>query len=284
QPRDEALMVRHLDIDPHYLETYGIRLEAGRNFRVSDYSPRWEDLSKIIINRTLMEQLGFEQPQEAIGQPVTFSNKEWQVIGVTDNFHQVGLQSRIEPIMLRPLYSTGGYFSIRMRSQQAQTVLAQVEQTFAEFFPGNAFNYQFVADSYRAQYLNEQRTGQLFGGFAGLALLIACLGLLGLAVYSAVQRSKEIGIRKVLGATLPNLLTLLGRELVTLVLLASLISLPLTAWLMDRWLQDFAYRVEQSIWVLALPALLVLLLAMASVAYQIWQTATVNPVQALRDE
>lgn len=276
--------VSRMPIDFEFAEVYGLQLVAGRLFRMGDHSVDWDQLNTILINESASSLLGFETPQASIGEQVLSGDKSWTIVGVVADFHQRSLQNPIEPIQFIPAYSTYDYYSLKISPDDLTATLAAVEATYTDIFPGNPFDYSFMDQNFEAQYVQEKRFGQLFGLFSFLTVVIACLGLLGLSAYSAFQRTKEIGIRKVLGASLPDLVFLLSREFLILIGIASLIIVPLSIWGINWWLEQFAYRMEVSTWLILIPILLVMLIAILTVAGHTLQTARANPIEALRNE
>jgi putative ABC transport system permease protein len=206
------------------------------------------------------------------------------IIGVVPNFHQQGLQKAVDPmlILLRP--AVRSYYSVKISTDHVQQTIAGIEKTWNRYFPEDPFNYFFLDESFNEQYKSDMRFGEVFGLFATLAILIACFGLLGLSAYNVLQRTKEIGIRKVLGATERSLVFLLSREFLYLVLLSLVIAIPVTWLVMHNWLQDFAYRIAIEWWVFLLGGALALLIALTTVGFQALRAATTNPVKSLRTE
>jgi putative ABC transport system permease protein len=182
------------------------------------------------------------------------------------------------------LAEAGGILSLKISTENLPQTIAAIERIYKTLFPGNPFSYSFVDEKFDEQYRNDQRFASLFSVFAGLAILIACLGLFGLASFSARQRTKEIGIRKVLGASVASVVALLSQEFVKLILLANLIAWPIAYFTMNKWLQDFAYRIDIGWWVFALAGGMALLIALVTVSTQAIKAALANPVEALRYE
>jgi putative ABC transport system permease protein len=278
--------VREIQTDHAYLPMMEVALLAGRQF-----SPNPEqNQQKLMLNKSAVEAMGFENTEAAIGAKVGTQNaggvSEYEIIGVTENYHQGTLKFDYEPIaFFNEIYS--GHYVIKFTpTQQASTAqtLRFVQQKWNQLLPDNPFNYFFLDSFFAQQYTTDQRFGQIFGTFSLLAILIACLGLFGLSSYTTAQRTKEIGIRKVLGASVGSIISLLSGDFVKLVLLSAVVALPLAYWAMNEWLQNYAFRIEISWWLLALPLIIVLLLALLTVSLQTVKAAFRNPAKSLRYE
>ncbi|SDK85984.1 putative ABC transport system permease protein [Catalinimonas alkaloidigena] len=274
----------NMGIDHDYQELYGVKQMAGRSFQASDYHPDFNQLHVAQLNRAAVRLLGFASPQAALGQKIVVFDKEWDVVGVVDDFHQQSLHHPIEPLVLFPMLSTGSPISIKVQAQGLPQTLASIEALHAEFFPGNPFDYTFLDESFARQYRNDRVFGQVFQLFTGLAIFVACLGLFGLVSVTLVQRTKEIGVRKVLGASLGQLVLLLSQDFVRLILLANLLALPLAYFLIRRWLQEYAFHVGINGWLFGLPLLFILLIAGLAISGQTLRAASANPVDSLRSE
>ncbi|HEY4064505.1 MAG TPA: ABC transporter permease [Puia sp.] len=267
-----------------FLDLYKIRLLAGRDYTYTDFNPDFGKLHNIIVNESATKLLGFSSPQQAIGKTILRGNKKWDIIGVINNYHQKSLRYSVEPTLLMPAYSTNGNISVKVNTKDLPSTVAGIKKSFDSFFPGNYFDYYFLDAKYKEQYANDQLFGKAFSIFAGFAIFIACLGLLGLSLFATMQRTKEIGVRKVLGAPIGSIVILLSREFVQLVLLANLIAFPLAGWLMSQWLRGFAYHTQISWWIFALSGLAALVIALGTVSGQSVRAALTNPVKSLRSE
>jgi putative ABC transport system permease protein len=208
---------------------------------------------------------------------------EWHIIGVIKNFNFSSLRDVITPLALKPGKDNGN-ISVRINASNTSNLLAQIKNKWKAIAPSQPFDYSFMDEDFNKQYTTEQRMGQIFITFAILAIVIACLGLFGLITYAAEQRIKEIGIRKVMGASVPHIVSMLSKDFLKLVLVASVITFPVAWWAMNKWLQDFAYRTELSWWVFAAAGLLALLIALITVSFQAIKAAMANPVKSLRTE
>lgn len=271
---------RVIGVDYDYIKLYGLKMIAGRVFS-KDFGA---DDQSVIFNRKGIEQLGFNKPEEALGKKIDFWGKQYTIAGVTENFHQQSLRELFEPLILRLIPDIRGYLSVKTTSDQASQTIASVKSNWNKFFPGNTFEYFFLDDHFDNQYKADQRFGQVFGLFTTLAILVACLGLFGLASFTTIQRTKEIGIRKVLGATVPRILKLLYQEFAFLLLIAFAVAVPLSWLTVKNWLQGYAFRVDMHWSYFVLPFVMILFIALLTVSFQSIKAAIANPVKSLRTE
>jgi putative ABC transport system permease protein len=276
--------MRHNGISAGWLSLYKIKLLAGRDYTYSDFDPDFGKRHNIIVNQSATKLLGFKSPEDAIGKTIYRGQRQWTVIGVIGDYHQKSLRFPIEPTLLMPAYGNGSNISIKIETTDMPAAIAALKKTYDSFFPGNLFDYYFLDQHYNEQYANDQLFGKAFSIFAGFAVFIACLGLLGLSLFATAQRTKEIGVRKVLGASVGNIVLLLSRDFVGLVLLAFVIASPITWFIMHRWLQDFAYRIDIEWWVFVLAGALALFIALATISFQAIRAAVANPVKSLRTD
>jgi len=275
-----AVTLYHLGVDYDFLPAYELSPVAGRNFS-KNFST---DDKAVLINEKAADLLGFKDAAAAINGQLKRGRDTLHIVGVVPNFHQQGLQKAVDPmlILLRP--EIRNYYSVKISTDHVQQTIAGIEKTWNHYFPEDPFNYFFLDESFNEQYKADTRFGAVFGLFATLAILIACFGLLGLSAYNVLQRTKEIGIRKVLGATPQNLVFLLSKEFLLLVLVSFVIAIPVTWLVMHNWLQDFAYRISIEWWVFLLGGTLALLIALTTVGFQALRAAAANPVKSLRTE
>jgi len=271
-------------VDPDYIPTMGMQMATGRNFEAG----RLTDTSGIIINEAAARQFGIAQ--DPIGKTIHYAGylhgpADFTVIGVVKDFNYSSIKSVIQPLVFvnRPTDIPPG-FSIRIAPGHIPDALARVKAAFTAFAPNIAFSYSFMDDDFDALYHAEQRMGTVVLVLTTLAIFIACLGLFGLAAYAAEQRAKEIGIRKILGAGIPSIITLLSKDFGRLIAFAILISTPLAGWGMHRWLQNFAYRTTITPWLFVAAAAIVLLVAALTTFFQSLKAAIANPVDTLRNE
>ncbi len=266
-------------VDYDFISEYGIEIIAGRSFH-SGKSAGSSD--GYIINETALKELGLNTPEAAIGKRIVWEGEQ-EIIGVMKDFHFSGLQTKIEPFFLavRPGYR---YISLTVGPGNLENTIKFVEGVWKKFFPGNIFEYFFLNEEFDRQYRSEEQTARMFTIFVTLGMLITCLGILGLISYSAEQRTKEIGIRKLLGASGGHILILLQKEYFRCVLTANVIAWPAAYFAMHFWLQNFAYRVSLGMGQFLMAAVLTVLLTLFTISYQSIKAATANPVDSLRYE
>ena len=280
-PGDEKKTYAVTYSDDRFLKTYGISLAAGQNF-TSEMCDKGTEANRVMINAKAAKSLGFASAQAAVGQKIKFGS-ELEIVGVISDYHHQSLQQAIEPLIIYPGYPNANY-TVRLATDNVQAKIGELERLYKQLFPGNPFEYYFVDDRYQKQYQTEQQYGSIFSLASGLAVLIACLGLFGLVAYATEQRTKEIGVRKVLGASVSSIVTLLSKDFLKLVLVAIVIATPIGWWAMNRWLQDFAYKIDISWWMFALAGLLAIGIALLTVSFQSIKAALMNPVKSLRSE
>lgn len=266
------------DVDEHYIPTLGIELSAGRNFS-ADYGM---DSLSAVINETAAATFGWNG--DALGKTlVNGENKHLRIVGVVKDFHFKSLHERISPLVM-VLNKNFGNLLVKAKPGDVTSLLETMKKQYDGLSPDLPFSYSFLDDRINNTYLAERKTGIILGLFAGLTVFVACLGLFGLATFTAYQRTKEIGIRKVLGATVASIIRLLVTDFVKLVGLAMLIASPIAWWAMNRWLEDFAYRIEIQWWLFGLAGLAAVMIALLTVGGQAIRAAVANPVESLRDE
>jgi putative ABC transport system permease protein len=272
-----------LNVDSDFIPTMGIALLAGRNF-----SPdlKTDQTRSVIINETAAKRFGWDDPVgKTIGE---ISNSggilKRQVIGVVKDFHIDSLHREIGPLLITNNAEWLNTLSLRLSPQNIPETLSFLSEKWRRHNPLRPFQYTFLDDSFDAQYKADERLSKIFSYFSILAIFIACLGLFGLASYTAEQRTKEIGIRKVLGATISGILKLLTREFSKWVLFANLIAWPVAYYAMNRWLQGFAYRASIELTFFVLSAAIALAIALLTVSYQALRAAKADPVKSLRYE
>lgn len=271
---------RVIGVDYDFIKTYQMKMIAGRPFS-KDYG---SDAHSVIFNRKGIEQLGFNNPDEALGKKIDFWGEQYTIEGVTENFHQQSLREAYEPLILRLIPDVQGSISIKTSAGQAAQTISLVKEEWKKFFPGNTFEYFFLDDHFNEQYKADQRFGQVFALFTSLALFVACLGLLGLASFTTLQRTKEIGIRKVLGASVQSILQLLYKEFAVLLTVAFLIATPISWLTVSHWLEGYAFRIEIHWIYFLLPFITIVLIALITVSFQSIKAAVANPVKSLRTE
>jgi putative ABC transport system permease protein len=283
-PSETHFTVRNNAISKDFIDLYKMKLLAGRNFVSTDFNPDWDKLHNTIITESAAKLLGFKSINDAVGKTIVAGDKKWDVVGVVADYHQKSLRYPVEPTVLRPAYSTYSPISIKVSPQNLSSTIASIRKKYDDFFPGNLFDYFFLDEQFNEQYANDQLFGKVFALFSGFAIFIACLGLLGLSLFATAQRTKEIGVRKVLGASVSNILVLISKDFIKLVLMASVIAFPVAWWIMHKWLQDFAYRINISWWIFLGAGLLAVIIALATISFQAIRAAVANPVKSLRTE
>ncbi|MEQ8688491.1 MAG: FtsX-like permease family protein [Imperialibacter sp.] len=269
-------------VDYDFIDQYEMQIVAGRAFQQELQS----DIRKaIILNETAVSILGYADPAEVIGKP--FDQKNWwkgTVIGVVKDFHFKSLKEKIEPLALQIDPLRYMFLTLDVSGSNMHDIVDKLEDKWADFGPKRPFSYSFADQAYQAQYQSEGRFGKLILIFASIALLLSVLGLLGLSALDTQQRAKEIGIRKILGASPANLLGLLSKDFLLLVLIASALAVPVTFFGLNSWLEGFAYRIDVAWWLFAIAISVVLVLSIVIIASQVLKAALANPIHALRDE
>lgn len=285
-PKDEpdgagsSLKMPYGPVSHDFFRTFGMKMVAGRDFS-SDLPT--DSKQVLVLNETAVKALGFPSMEAAVGAPFRYWNRQGKIIGVVQDAHFESLRKAIQPVgfVIDPNYFE--YLAVHIEGDTAQA-LGFLKEKWQALHPGYALEYSFVDEDFDRQYRAEEKQGEMFSLFALLAVFISCLGLLGLASYTAEQRTKEIGIRKVLGASVAGLVMMLSGGFIKLVVLANLIAWPLAYWAMRDWLTNFAYRIDLSWEVFTLSGGLTLVIALLAVSYQAWKAARSNPVDALRYE
>ncbi|MCU0643760.1 MAG: ABC transporter permease [bacterium] len=268
-------------IDDKFLDTYKIQLIEGRNFLTTEPS---DSIINCIINESALKRLGWDR---AIGKRLA---RNLRVIGLVKDFHYASLRFEINPMVLfppgepNPARRTRDFLSIKIASKNIDETLEFIKNKFQSIFPNEIFVYRFFDEDFDFMYHQEIRVAKTIGYFSILAIFIACLGLFGLASFMAEQRTKEIGVRKTLGASIPGIILLLSKEFTRWILLAAILAWPVGYLVMNKWLQSFAYRINMGILIFILAGVLALLIALATVSYQAIKAALANPVESLRYE
>jgi putative ABC transport system permease protein len=270
----------NIGVDYDFLPSFDLKLIAGRNFS-KDFPT---DEKGVLLNESAAKLLGFEDFNKAINEKFFSAGDTVTLVGIVNNYHHQGLQKAIDPMIFRLRPNARQAYSLKIKTSNVPATIASVQKTWNKFFPADPFNYFFLDDLFNQQYKADQSFGKIFGLFAFLAIIIACFGLLGLSAYNVLQRTKEIGIRKVLGASVQNVLYILSKDFITLVLIAFVIAVPVTWFIMHNWLQDFAYRISIQIWVFAIAGVLAILIALLTISIQALKAAVSNPVKSLRTE
>nr|WP_294948301.1 ABC transporter permease [uncultured Mucilaginibacter sp.] len=273
--------LKNITIDYGFIPTFGMQIVAGRNFSEAFKT----DSVNCIINEQAVKELGWKTPENAIGKNLTYGGVDGKVVGVVKNFHFESLHQKIIPMIFKLPGGDGlNRMSIKISGTNPQASIAAVETTWHKYLPETPFDYTFLDERFGKLYESEQQQSSLFTIFSFIAIFIACLGLFGLSAFTITQRVKEIGVRKVLGASVPQIVGELSRDFLKLVVLAAIIALPVAWYAMNKWLLDFEFRISISWWVLAMAGVVALLVAFATISFQSVKAALANPVKSLRRE
>jgi putative ABC transport system permease protein len=275
-----AVTLYNIGIDYDFMPTFGLQIKAGRNFS-RDFKT---DEKGVLLNERAARLLGFDNNEQAVKERINSSGDTVKVVGIVADYHHQGLQKMIDPMIFRLRKDIRDAYSIKISTAHVTATIAGIEKIWNNNFPSDPFNYYFLDELFDSQYKSDKQFGQLFGLFSSLAICIACFGLLGLSAYNVSQRNKEIGIRKILGASVQNILFILSKDFLKLVVVSFILATPLTWWIMHNWLQDFAYRISIPWWSFALAGLLALIIALITIIFQSIKAAVSNPVQSLRSE
>ncbi len=280
KPKDAQLIVEYIPVDGNYIKTLGLQLKAGRDFIAGSKA---DSTSAFVINEAAVKLFGWGNADKAIGKKLTTSGKEGTIAGVLKDYHQHGLQQKINPVVLS-LASFINIYAVRYDGVTPKQATNILQAAWGKVYKGYPMEYSFMDDDFQRQYAKLEKFQSLFGVAAALSIVIACMGLFGLAIFTAQKRVKEIGVRKVLGASVANIVTLLSNDFLKLVAIAVVIASPLAWWAMSKWLQDFAYRINIAWWMFAVAGLLALFIALSTVIFQAIKAAIANPVKSLRTE
>jgi putative ABC transport system permease protein len=278
------MQIANLDlyfVDFDYINHYDMKLLAGRGFS-RDFMT--DTTQAMVLNEAAVKMFGYTSPEQAIGKKFRQWGREGKIIGVLQDFHFRGLQNPIKPLSMRIEPDACNLLSVHISGNDIPNTIKAVEAKWKSTIPGRPFNYFFLDEHFDQQYRAEERFGKLFFNFAILAIFISCLGLLGLASYSTMQRTKEIGIRKVMGASVSNILNLLSKDFLLLVIISFFVAAPLAWYFMHSWLKDFAYRTDIGWWVFAAAGILAFLIAIGTISFMAVRAAVANPVKSLRTE
>lgn len=285
--------VRIIWADETFDDLYGLKLLAGRfttnqdTIYTSSSLPREERHPKVVVNEKLIKSMEFGSPEEALGKRFVIGVNEWkaEIVGVMEDFNISSLHEAIEPLIISPLERYQWAASIKLQAgHDIPSTLASIKNAWEDIFPKHIYDFNFLDQTIERYYEGEGRLYGLFKIFAFLALLISCLGLWGLATFAALQRTKEIGIRKVLGANLGQLILLLSKDFIRLIIISLIVAIPLAWYGMNKWLQNFAYSIDMKWWFFALSAVIVLSIALFTISFQSVRTARLNPITSLRNE
>lgn len=274
--------IKYVRADEGFIPTYGMKVVAGRNFS-KDYGM---DTSSFLVNEAAVKVLGLKSNEVAIGKQFSYGDRKGQLIGVVNDFHFESLHQRILPLVLFTSATSDGYrrISIKISGNNIPAALSHIENTWKKFLPETPYDYSFLDERFADLYKAEQQQGSIFTIFSFIAIFIACLGLFGLSAFTITQRIKEIGIRKVLGASVGSIVGLLSKDFMKLVIIAAVIAFPVAWYAMHNWLQDFAYQITISLWVFIIAGISAALIALVTISFQAIKAAIANPVKSLRTE
>jgi hypothetical protein len=267
--------------DPNFIKVYQVKLLAGRNVEASD------SIREFLVNESFAHAIGFEHAEDAIDKFLEWNKMKLPIVGVMKDFHDQSTHAGISPVVFGG--NKGSTYHIKLAPNSAdgavwKNAIAGIQKVYKDLYPDEEFSYKFVDEMIAGFYAKEQHTASLLQWATGLSVLISCLGLLGLVIYSTHTRTKEICIRKILGASVTHIVTILSKDFVVLVLISFLIAAPIAWWVMYKWLQDFAYKTNMSWWIFGLSGLAMLAAALITLSLQTIKTATANPAQRLRTE
>ncbi|MCD6329074.1 MAG: ABC transporter permease [Candidatus Cloacimonetes bacterium] len=280
QPDEDAEVMYLVGIDEHFVPSYDLELVAGTNFTPG----LTENRTEALVNKSAVKRYGYSDPQDIIGRRIVISEDTLFVRGVIEDFNQMSLKTNIIPLAFPYIHASDGYFSVKIATTKIKNVVNAIQMKWKEMLPGNPFEYFFLDEHFDNQYKKDIQFGKVFGIFTALAIFIACLGLFALSSFSALKRTKEIGIRKILGATSPSIIGLLSKEFFILVIISICISVPITYFIMNSWLQDFAYRIVINWGVFVFSTIIVALIAAFTISFQTLRAANSNPVDSIKYE
>lgn len=266
-------------VDHDFIPSFQVKVLAGRNFS-KEYG---SDNQSIVLNEAAIQSLGFKSPQEAIGERIE-SYGQYQIVGVVQNFHQQSLKKAYVPMIFYLNNAGSAYYSLKVDGADTKMALGKVQEVYDNLFPGNPFEYFYLDEFFNEQYKSDRKFGQVFGFFTILAIVISCLGLFGLSYFTIAQRSKEMSIRKVLGANSSTILYLIFKEFFKLLLIANLISIPIAYFGADSWLKNYTFRINVGWWLFILPVVIIAVITAITISYQTMKVAFSKPIKFLRNE
>jgi putative ABC transport system permease protein len=287
-----------IEVDDHFVQTYNIRMVSGRSFQQNDEAVFVKDekgningfrISKVMINEQLARGLGYQDPSDATNKKLIFGlgtdEYECEIVGVMKDFHQRSFKEKIEPILCYfPPWSGWRFFSIKVKPGTSYQQIANLQKTYSNIFPGSPFDAFFLDDFFNKQYVADVQLGKVFGLFSVLAIIVACLGLVGLSGFVIKLKTKEVGIRKVLGASVPEILLLFSKDFFRLVAVASVVAIPVIYFAAAKWMENYAFHIRLSWFIFLVPPVVLLLVALVTIWVQSARTAMANPIAALRTE
>jgi ABC-type antimicrobial peptide transport system permease subunit len=277
KPAHSQFIISQACIGKNFIPTMKMQLIAG-----GDFSGTPADSTHYILNETAVKKMGLRPPY--IGQQISFHRRQGTIIGVLKDFNFKSLKDPVTPLLFFTQWYQGNMLYVRTTAADAQQAIAAVKKQYQKYASYIPFTYNFIDKQFAAKYESDQREGTLFNLFAAIAIFISCLGLLGLATFTAQRRTKEIGVRKVLGASVGNLIRLVSVDFLKLVIIAIVIAIPVGWFVMNKWLENFAYKTDISWWIFLAAAAMAILIAVLTVSFQAIRAAVANPVEALRSE
>lgn len=263
------------EVDYDFIETMGMKIKEGRSFSRSFGT----DSTKIILNETAIKVMGLKDP---VGKTIRKFGKDMQIIGVVKDFYFESVHEPIKPCYM--FLEPGNTIVASVQANNQRQTIAAIERLYEKYNPGFPFTFNFLDEAYQKQYDSETRVSALSKYFAGLAIIISCLGLFGLAAFTAQKRRKEIGVRKVIGASVVNITTMLTKDFLRLIFISLLIAFPISWWLMNNWLQSYAYRISITPYVFIITGISVIVITLFTISFQSIKAAMANPVKSLRTE
>lgn len=278
RPKNEDFSIQRKYIDARYLDLYGIKVVAGRNIYPSDTS------RETLVNETFVRKIGLSNPSQVLGKLLYVDQKNIEIVGVVSDFNQEALKRAISPLFMTSKATQYYFANLQLHSGNFQRVIKQLETFYNQVYPDNYFTHQFVDAQIERSYRQEQTMSKLVNFFAGIAVLIGCLGLYGLVLFMITQKTKEIGVRKVLGASIGSILWLFGKEFARLIIIAFAVAAPVAWWVMTRWLQEFEYKIDFGPGIFGIAILATVIVAALTVSFQSAKAALMNPIKSLRSE
>jgi putative ABC transport system permease protein len=268
----------HLGVDENFARTFGMHLISGRFFS-KDFQG---DRNNYVLNEAALKIMKMD-PASAIGKELTFNGRKGEIIGVLKDFNFKPVHQAVEPLVMK-FNGSGGNLIVRTTPENIKNILAQVKNAFRDVYADYPFSYGFVDEELSKLYISEQQMGKLFNVFAILSVIVSGLGLFGLSAYAVQKRIKEIGVRKVLGASVTGIVSMLSKDFIKPVAIAAVIAFPTAWWIMNQWLQGFAYRVGINWWIFAVAGIITLVIAFVTISFQTIKAALANPIKSLRTE
>lgn len=276
---NDRITLYNIGVDYDFIPAYHLKFISGRNF-----SREFADEKSAILNEEALKLLELGSPEQALNQKFVSQEDTVRVVGIISNYHHEALQKKIPPIIMRLMPGARTYYSVKVETDNVRSVLGKMQDVWNKYFPDDSFNYYFLDELFNRQYKANEQFGKVFNIFSILSVFISCIGLLGLSAFNVAQRAKEMSIRKVLGASVSNLLFLLSKDFVVLVAISFLLGVPVAWWIVNKWLQNFAYRIDVKLWVFVYSGAIMLAIALLTIWGQAFKSVKANPVKSLRTE